>query len=119
MNLAVITITGNLTKDGESRYTPSGAMSYTFTVAVNGRKRPDGTEPANFFRTTCWGKLAEVMANIGLTKGQQVICIGSFEAREYQDQNGVTRTSLDVNADHIQLVGKRDQAAPTDSAVPF
>lgn len=106
-SIAKIQIIGNLTRDGETGYTPSGAMKFTINVAVNKRRKEDG---ANFFRVTAWGKLAEVLDTLtqqgALTKGAQVFVAGTFEAREYES-NGVTRMSLDVNADDVQLVGSR------------
>lgn len=106
-SIAKITAVGNLTRDGETGYTPSGTMKFTINVAVNKRRKEDG---ANFFRVTAWGKLAEVLDSLAqqgaLVKGAPVFVAGTFEAREYES-NGVTRMSLDVNADDVQLVGSR------------
>ena len=121
--VALITIVGNMARDVESSYTPNGAFKVSFTVAVNKRKQGDG---ANFYRVTAWGKLAEVLdtlANQGaLIKGKQVFVAGSFEARDYQANDGSTKTSLDLNATDVQLLGSRDAAEqPANSIddVPF
>jgi single-strand DNA-binding protein len=113
-SVSKITLVGNLGRDPETRYTPNGRMNVTFTLAVN-RRRSDASgnlqESTNWFRVTGWGRLAETLDKLtqqgALTKGRQVFVSGTFEAREYQDNNGQTRTSLDVNADEIQLLGSR------------
>jgi single-strand DNA-binding protein len=113
-SLAKITLVGNLGRDPETRYTPNGRMNVQFTMAVSRRRTDQGgnqQETTNWFRVTAWGRLAETLDRITqqgyLTKGRQVVVIGNFEAREYQDQQGQTRTSLDVNADEVQLAGNR------------
>lgn len=123
MSIAKVSIVGNLTRDSESRYTPAGSMNVTFTVAVNAR-RPDG--PAAFYRVTAWGKLADIMDGLtqqgALVKGRQVFVAGSLEPREYQANDGTTRTSLDVSADAIELLGAREQRTANDAPmdqVPF
>lgn len=116
-SLAKITLVGNLGRDPETRYTPNGRMNVQFTMAVSRRRTDQGGNPqetTNWFRVTAWGRLAETLDRITqqgyLTKGRQVVVIGSFEAREYQDQQGQTRTSLDVNADEVQLAGNRGES---------
>ena len=112
--ISKVTIIGNLGRDPETRYTPNGTMNVSFTVAVNRRFRDQGgqeQERTNWFRVTAWGKLAEIMdgmtQNGYLTKGKQIYVEGRLEAREYQDPQGQTRTSLDVTANEIQLLGSR------------
>lgn len=112
--IAKITLVGNLGRDPETRYTPNGTMNVTFTMAVTRRfndRSGQQQERTNWYRVTAWGGLAETldrMAQNGyLTKGKQVYVDGRFEAREYQDQQGQTRTSLDVTANELQLLGSR------------
>lgn len=112
--IAKITIVGNLGRDPETRYTPNGRMNVSFTVAVNRRFNDQSGQPqdrTNWYRVTAWGNLAETldrMAQSGyLTRGKQVYVDGRFEAREYQDQQGQTRTSLDITANELQLLGSR------------
>lgn len=125
-SIAKITAVGNLGGDPETRYTPSGKQNLTFSMAVS-RRKPDGSENTTWLRVTAWGKLAEVLGNLtqqgALVKGAQVFVAGTFEAREYES-NGVTRMSLDVNADEVQLVGSRgDRPAQSQESlyepVPF
>jgi single-strand DNA-binding protein len=101
-----VTLIGNLGRDPETRYTPNGTMNVQFTMAVSRRWTDQGgqqQERTTWFRVTAWGRLAETLDSLTqngyLTKGKQVYVLGNLEAREYQDQQGQTRTSLDVRAD--------------------
>jgi single-strand DNA-binding protein len=112
--IAKITLVGNLGRDPETRYTPNGKMNVSFTMAVSRRFNDQSgqqQERTNWYRVTAWAGLAETldrMAQSGyLAKGKQVYVDGRFEAREYQDQQGQTRTSLDVTANELQLLGSR------------
>jgi single-strand DNA-binding protein len=113
-----VILVGNLGRDPETRYTPNGTMNVQFTMAVN-RKWTDQSgqaqERTTWFRITAWARLAETLDSLTqngfLAKGKQVFVSGNLEAREYQDQQGQTRTSLDVRADEVQLLGSRDGEA--------
>ena len=117
-SLAKITIIGNLGRDPETRYTPNGRMNIQFTVATN-RRFTDSSgqqqERTAWYRVTAWGNLAETLDKLAqsgaLTKGKQVYVEGRLDPREYQDQQGQTRTSLDVNATEFQLLGQRGDGA--------
>ncbi len=112
--IAKITLVGNLGRDPETRYTPNGKMNVTFTMAVSRRFNDQSgqqQERTNWYRVTAWGGLAESLDRLAqngyLAKGKQVYVDGRLEAREYQDQQGQTRTSLDVTANELQLLGSR------------
>lgn len=111
---ATITIVGNLGRDPETRYTPNGRMNVSLNVAVGHRFRDQSgqqQERTNWFRVTVWGQQAETldrMAQQGwLVKGRTVFVSGRFEAREYTANDGTLRTSLDITANEVQLVGPR------------
>lgn len=125
-NVCKITLIGTLGRDPETKYTQMGRMTVSFSVAVNHKR--GGEETTNWFRITAWGRLAETLDQLSqqgyLAKGKQVYIDGRFEAREYQTQGGETRTSLDVTADTVQLIGPRDVVADNNMAesatdVPF
>lgn len=109
-----IILIGNLGRDPETRYTPTGRMNVQFSLAVS-RRYTDANgqqqEQTNWFRVTGWGRLAETLDKLtqsgALTKGKQVYVEGRLDAREYQDQQGQNRTSLDVTATELQLLGGR------------
>jgi single-strand DNA-binding protein len=112
--IALVTLVGNLGRDPETRYTPNGRMNVQFTMAV-GRRFTDGSgqqqDRTTWFRVTAWGGLAETIDKLAqsgyVAKGRQVFVQGRIEMREYQDQQGQTRSSLDVTANEFQLVGNR------------
>lgn len=111
---ANITIVGNLGRDPETRYTSNGRMNVSMNVAVSHRFRDQSgqqQERTNWFRVTAWGTQAENldrMAQQGwLVKGRTVFVTGRFEGREYTGNDGVLRTSLDISANEVQLVGPR------------
>lgn len=118
--IALVQIVGNLGGDPETSITPSGKTNVKFRVAVNSKR--GGEERTSWFAVTAWGQLAEVLTDLAergaLAKGSQVFVSGRIEAREYTDKNGAARTSLDVNASEVQLVGGRPVnggALPGDS----
>ncbi len=113
-SLAKITLIGNLGGDPETRYTPQGTLVVNFSLAVNNRRRDaqgNQQESTNWYRISAFGRLAETMVNLSergyLVKGKQVYIDGNFEAREWTGQDGATRTSLDVTAREMQLLGQR------------
>lgn len=117
-SLAKITLIGNLGGDPETRYTPQGTLVVNFSLAVNNRRRDasgNQQETTNWYRISAFGRLAETMVNLSergyLTKGKQVYIDGNFEAREWTGQDGSTRTSLDVTAREMQLLGQRGDDA--------
>jgi single-strand DNA-binding protein len=112
--IAKITLVGNLGRDPETRYTPNGKMNVQFTMAVSRRFNDQSgqqQERTNWYRVTAWGGLAESLDRLAqngyLAKGKQVYVDGRLEPREYQDQQGQTRLSLDVTANELQLLGSR------------
>ena len=115
--LSKVILIGNLGRDPETRYTPNGTMNVQFSMAVSRRYNDSNgqqQEQTNWFRVTAWGKQAETLD--GLTqrgivgKGRQLFVEGRLDAREYQDQSGTTRTSLDVFMTEFQLLGGRGDA---------
>jgi single-strand DNA-binding protein len=126
MSFAKITLHGNIGRDAETRYSPAGKMNVSFSVAVN-RKWNDGggnlQESVTWFRITAWWRLAEQLdklAQMGaLTKGREVLVMGSVEQREWTGQDGTVKSNLEVTADDVRLVGARAaNDAPMDE-VPF
>jgi len=102
-------VIGNLGRDPEMTYTPSGQSVTKFSVASNRKYTTGGgeqREETEWFNCSAWGKLAET-CNQYLTKGQQVYVEGRLRSRQYQTQGGETRNSLDVTVQEIQFLGQR------------
>jgi single-strand DNA-binding protein len=101
---------GNLGRDPEMRYTPTGRPVTQFTVAVNQSTRNqqtgEWTEDTDWFRVSVFGDRAERAAE-QLRKGNRVFVEGRFRSREFEGQDGQKRTSLDVTADNVISLEKR------------
>jgi single-strand DNA-binding protein len=108
-----IIIVGYLGRDPELRYTTDGTPVCTFSVATTERKKDKSGEfrdVTTWFRVNVWRRQAEVASQY-LSKGRQVYIEGRLTANEYQDRDGNTRTSLDVQASDIHFIGPRADAA--------
>ena len=113
-SLSKVILIGNLGADPEMRYTPAGKAVTSFRIATNYRYTTSNGETrdeTDWYRITVWGRQAEP-CNQNLSKGQQVYVEGRLHAREWQAQDGQTRTSLDVTADRVEFLSKPSGAAP-------
>jgi single-strand DNA-binding protein len=114
MALCKIQIIGNLGRDPELRYTPNGRPVTTFSVAVNQATKNQQTgewvEATDWFRISVWGDRAERAAE-QLRKGSRVFVDGRFRTREYETNDGRKGLSLDVSADTVLGLDKREQGA--------
>jgi single-strand DNA-binding protein len=121
MALSKIQIIGNLGRDPELRYTPSGRPVTTFSVAVNQSSKNQQTgewvEATDWFRVSVWGDRAERAAE-NLRKGSRVFVDGRFRTREYETNDGRKGLSLDVSADMVLGLDKREAAEGTFAGAP-
>jgi single-strand DNA-binding protein len=102
---ANITIVGNVGKDPEQKDSKAGPMA-KFSVGVSTRRDAE----TQWFNVTAWGKTAEVVMKY-VKKGGSVLVSGELQVRQYQDKQGQTKSSVDVNARELVLLGKKDDAA--------
>ena len=105
-----IIIIGNLGRDPEMRYIPSGESVTSFSVASNRRYRtPDGEQrdETTWFNMSAWGRQAEI-CNQYLTRGSQVYIEGIPSTRIYQGNDGQPRVSFDVRVLNMQMLSGRD-----------
>lgn len=108
-----IIIVGYLGRDPELRYTPDGTPVCNFSVATTERKKDKSGEfhdVTTWFRVVLWRRQAEVAGQY-LAKGRQVYVEGRLTQTEYQDRDGVTRTSLEVQGTDVQFIGPREDDA--------
>jgi single-strand DNA-binding protein len=121
MALSKIQIIGNLGRDPELRYTPSGRPVTTFSVAVNQSSKNQQTgewvEATDWFRVSVWGDRAERAAE-NLRKGSRVFVDGRFRTREYETNDGRKGLSLDVSADTVLGLDKREATEGTFAGAP-
>lgn len=109
-----ITIVGYLGRDADLRYTPQGTAVCNFSVATTERRKDKSGEYQDlttWFNVSLWGSKAEA-TNQYLSKGKLIFLEGRLTQREYQDRDGNTRTSLDVNASDLQFIGPRGEDGP-------
>ncbi|MBW8827476.1 MAG: single-stranded DNA-binding protein [Acidobacteria bacterium] len=99
-----ITLVGNVTRDPELRYTPTGQANVRIGVAVNrvwnDRQTNERREQVSFFNVVGWGTLAE-NAGESLSKGSRVIITGRLEQRSYETPDGEKKSVVEVIADEI------------------
>jgi single-strand DNA-binding protein len=97
-----VTLVGNLTRDPELRYTPSGAGVASFGLAVNRRYQQNGEwqEQVSFFNIVAWAELGENAA-ASLNKGMRVIVTGRLEQRSYETKDGDKRSVTEIRADEL------------------
>jgi single-strand DNA-binding protein len=99
-----VSIVGNLTREPELRFTPSGQATATFGIAVNrtwtDRQSQERRESTSFFDVVCWGTLAENAAT-SLTRGTRVVVTGRLDQRSWESQEGERRSKVEVTADEI------------------
>ena len=123
-----LVLVGNLGRDPEMRYTPSGSPVTSFPVATSRKyTTTDGQlkEETVWFRVQVWGKQAETV-NQYLTKGRQVLVEGNLIGDEnggpkiWMDKEGKPRASFEVRAFTVRFLGSKREAAPgaTTGAAP-
>lgn len=121
-----IMIVGNLGRDPEMRFTPSGKAVTSFSVATNRKwTNSDGTpgEETTWFKVSAWGRMAEV-TNQYLSKGRLVMVEGTMTSengspRVWTGNDGVARASFEVNASMVKFLGGgRDNGAATEEEGP-
>lgn len=114
-------IIGNLTRDPELRYIPSGQAVATFTVAANrsytsaaGEKKDE----VSFIRVVVWGRHAEI-CNEYLKKGSSVFVEGRLQSRSWEAQDGTKRSTIEVISQSVQFLGRPSgRAAGTEAEKP-
>ena len=98
------TITGNLTREPENRYTREGEATTQLGVAVNRRWQDRTTqewqESTSFFDVICWRDLAENVA-LSLAKGMRVVVTGRLEQRTWETEEGEHRSKVEITADEV------------------
>jgi len=99
-----VSVVGNLTRDPELRFTPSGQATASFGVAVNrrwqNRQTQEWEEATSFFDVVCWGQLAENAAQ-SLTKGARILVSGRLDQRSWETPEHERRSKIEITADEV------------------
>jgi len=102
-----IMLIGNLGKDPDMSYLPSGKPVTKFTMAVSRRRRNRDTgesvEETQWFNVVAWDQLAET-CNRFLHKGSKVYIEGRINSRKYTDKDGNERTAWEVTATEMEML---------------
>lgn len=105
-----VILVGNLGRDPEIRYLPSGDAVANITIATSSKyKGKDGNmvEETEWHRVTFFGKLAEIAGQY-LKKGRPVYVEGRIKTRKYTDKDGVEKFATDIIANEMQMLGGRE-----------
>jgi single-strand DNA-binding protein len=106
-NLNKVFLMGNLTRDPELRYIPSGTAVADFSIAINRffkNKEGTKTEDTCFVRVVVWANQAESCAKY-LSKGRPVFIEGRLQSRSWEDKDGQKRSAMEVVAERVQFLG--------------
>ena len=105
-----VILVGNLTRDCELRYLPSGSAVCTTGIATNRKfknQQGEQKEEVCFIDITFFGRTAEI-ANQYLGRGKKVLVEGRLKLDQWTDQNGGKRSKHSVTVDNLQMLGGRD-----------
>ena len=101
---------GNLTRDPELRYTPSGMAVCNLGLAVNREysdKQGQKQKETTFLHIVVWGKSGEACGQY-LKKGRPVLVEGRLQSRSWDGKDGQKNKTIEVVADRVQFLGGRD-----------
>jgi single-strand DNA-binding protein len=103
-----VILIGNLTRDPELRFTPSGSPVAGFGLAVNRaytNKQGERVENVDYFNIVVWAKLAELCAEY-IHKGSPVALEGRLQSRSWETEEGQKRSTVEVVAENVQFLGR-------------
>ena len=110
-----VLLIGRLTRDAELKYTSGGMAVCKFALAVNKRRKQGDqwVEECSFFDIVAWGKTGEAL-NQYLVKGKQVAIEGELHQNRWE-QDGQSRSKIEINANNIQLLGGNDKSSTPET----
>jgi len=109
-----VILVGNLGKDPETRYMPSGSAVTNLTLATSeswkDKQTGEAQERTEWHKIAMFGRLAEIAAEY-LRKGSQVYIEGKLRTRKWQDKEGKDRYTTEIVADEMQMLGSKGGGA--------
>ena len=108
MDLNRAQLIGNVTRDPESRTTPTGQNVCSFSIATNAQwtdAQGQKQTRAEYHNIVAWGKLADICAQY-LAKGRRVFLEGRLQTREYTTQDGQKRSRTEIVADNMIILDR-------------
>ena len=107
-----VTLIGNLGRDPEVKYTPSGAAVANFSIATTEEWKDKNTgekqSSTEWHRIVAWKRLGEICGEY-LRKGSQVYIEGKLQTRQWEDRDGNKRYTTEIVAANMQMLGSRGQ----------
>lgn len=119
-SLNKVILIGNLTRDPELRYTPTGAAVCTIGLATNRTWVTDSgekKEETEFHRVVAWNKLAELCSQL-LSKGRKVYVEGRLRTSAWQAQDGTQRTSTEIVIEDMIVLDSKRPGAGEEAGAP-
>lgn len=116
-SLNKVMLIGNLTRDPEIRYTPSGAAVCTFGIATNRQWNTDSgekKEEVEYHRIVAWNKLGELCGQL-LAKGRKVYVEGRLQTRKWTGQDGAEKTTTEIVISDMVILDPKGGSASTGS----
>jgi single-strand DNA-binding protein len=114
-----VILVGNLGKDPETRYMPSGSAVTNLTLATSeswkDKQSGEAQERTEWHKVAMFGRLAEIAAEY-LRKGSQVYIEGKLRTRKWQDKEGKDRWTTEIVADEMQMLGSKGGGGASASA---
>lgn len=107
-----VILIGRLGKDPELKYTPSGVAYAKFSIATDEvfkDRTGEQQKRTEWHNIVAWNKLAEICGEY-LTKGKQVYIEGSIQSRQWEDQSGNKRTSYEIVARQMTMLGSKSDS---------
>ncbi len=99
-----VTVTGNVTRDPELRFTPTGQAVCSFGIAVNrrwqNRQTQEWEEQVSFFDITAWSQLGQNVAD-SISRGTRVTVTGRLDQRAWENAEGEKRSKVEIVADDV------------------
>ena len=105
-----VILVGNLGKDPETRYMPSGSAVTNLTLATSeswkDKQTGEQQDRTEWHKIAMFGRLAEIAAEY-LRKGSQIYVEGKLRTRKWQDKEGKDRYTTEIVADEMQMLGSK------------
>jgi len=118
MSVNRVILVGRLGRDPETRYTSGGQAVCNFTMATDESfkdKSGERQKRTEWHRIVVWGKLAEICQQY-LKKGSLIFIEGRIQSRQWDDRDGNKRTTFEIVANTMKMLGPRAEAAPPEAA---
>lgn len=116
-----VILVGNVGKDPEVRYLDNNTPVARFSLATSEsytNKNGEKVDQTEWHNIVVWRGLAKVVESY-VRKGRQVYIEGRIRTRQWQDKDGNTRYTTEINADNLQLLGRRNEGDAGDAAPPL